>query len=288
MARSPQRPSEAQVWARVREFASQRVEDGEPVPTLSEGVVNHITAVAGARIERTSAQGVTNATPIYRGEILRVWRDLAKNQYTRTARPNYFTLVLLQAALSDLIDDHGDGTIALRGWRSPPEGSAGGRPLSYEQRASEGHRAVQRSADQGELRESDEHWRIKHFIHAHPNQALASLPGGPFTASALELVLRVPTSDRVDVIVRDRVGRRVLIEVKARVGERDISLYAQAAKYRAIWRVLHHLAESREGGPRCALAAPSIPAPLARHMRTQHDIESAAVEVPADYAAPPR
>jgi hypothetical protein len=84
------------------------------VPTLREGVVNTIRHVKGARIERTS-EGRTGNTPIMRGEVLRVWRDLVAHGRTRTARPNYFTLALLQAAMDDLIDNLGDGEIALRG-----------------------------------------------------------------------------------------------------------------------------------------------------------------------------
>ncbi|HVI03604.1 MAG TPA: hypothetical protein VM869_33145 [Enhygromyxa sp.] len=254
------------------------------MPTLREGVVNTITSVHGVRIERASEKGRTNKTPILRGEILRVWRDLAANGQTRKARPNYFTLALLQAALSDLVDDLGDGTIALHGRLPPaPERSTA---FSYSEAASLGRRAHAHDARADfELRESDEHWNIKHYIHTHPNEALEQLDGGPWTPSALELSLRVPTNDRVDVIVRDAAGYRVLIEVKPRVGERSIELYAQAAKYRAIWRVLHDLASDQV---RCVLAAPSIPKEIARHMYSRHRIESVAVKVPADYVAPPR
>jgi hypothetical protein len=277
-------PSEDQVWGRVREFAERRADDGHPVPTLREGVVNTITAVHGARIERASEKGRTNKTPILRGEVLRVWRDLVEHGKTRRARPNYFTLALLQAALADFIDDRGDGSIALRGRSVTSEPS---RPFSYSEAVSLGRRASLSARDRGafELRESDAHWNIKHFIFTHPNQALAQLSGGPWTPSALELALRVPTSDRIDVIVKDSAGHRVLIEVKPKVGEKDIGLYAQAAKYRAIWRVLHDM---ELDDVRCVLAAPKIPVKIARHMAKRHRIESVAVKVPADYVAPPR
>jgi hypothetical protein len=284
MARRSKDPTDDEVWERVRAFAEQRVRDGKPVPTLSEGVLNRITHVQGARIERASAQGKKNTTPIYRGELLRVWGDLVKNKHTRKGRPNYFTLALLPAALPDLVDDHGDGTIALRGW-VPPSSPSSDRPYRYDEAASERPPRERTVARDSELRESDAHWRIKHYIHQHPDLALKQLKGGPYTPSALELRLRVPTSDRIDVIVRDGDGRRVLIEVKPTVRDDGIGLYAQAAKYRAIWRVLHDL---KTADVRCALAAPKFPAALAKHMRDRHSIESVAVTVPADFKAPKR
>lgn len=286
MAQSRRRrlPTEDEVWTRVRDFAERRADDRRPVPTLSEGVVNWITAVHGVRIERESEKGRTNKTPIMRGEILRVWRDLAENGQTRKARPNYFTLALLQAALSDIINDAGDGSIVLRGRAPAP--SVDDRPFSYAEAASLGRRTRAHEVRDGfELRESDVHWNIKHYIHSFPDQALADLEGGPWTSSALELALRVPTNDRVDVIVKDSGGHRVLIEVKPNVRERSIDLYAQAAKYRAIWQVLHDM-QSRQ--VRCVLAAPKIPVRIARHMYARHQIESVAVKVPPDYVAPPR
>ncbi|PRP96454.1 hypothetical protein [Enhygromyxa salina] len=282
MSRKRGLPTDDEVWSRVRAFAEQRASDKKPVPTLSEGVNNLITDVVGARIERASEQGKKNTTPIYRGELLRVWRDLVKHGSTRKARPNYFTLALLPAALPDLVDDHGDGTIALRWWTAS---SPSDRPYRYDEAASERPPRGGLAANDRELRESDAHWRIKHYINEEPSLALAKLPGSPYTRSALELPLRVPTKDRIDVVVRDCDGRRVLIEVKPNVGDRDIGLYAQAAKYRAIWRVLHDLGET---DVRCALAAPKIPAGLAKHMREQHLIESVAVKVPPDFEAPPR
>jgi hypothetical protein len=108
-------PSEDEVWARVREFAEARAKDQGPVPTLREGIINRISDVRGARIERISDMGRTNATPIMRGEVLRVWRDLVAHGHTNKAQPHYFTLALLQAAMSDLIENRGDGSIALRG-----------------------------------------------------------------------------------------------------------------------------------------------------------------------------
>jgi hypothetical protein len=218
-----------------------------------------------------------------RGEILRVWRDLAAHGHTRTPRPNYFTLALLQAAMSDLIDDLGDGSIALHTHAPTPPIDT---QYSYAQAASIARtsRARDGRAD-FRLRESDTHWQIKHYIHRHPNRALAKLSGGPWTSAALELTLRVPTSDCVDVVVKSANGRYVLIEVKPRVEGRAHGLYAQAAKYRAIWQVLHDLDND---GVRCVLAAPKIPAALARHMYSRHQIESVAVIVPPDYVAPPR
>jgi hypothetical protein len=277
-------PSENEVWTRVRNFAEQRAADGRPVPTLTNGVVNTIKEVVGVRIIRESVKGRTNATPILRGEVLRVWRDLAANGETRKARPNYFTLALLQAAMPDYINDLGDGSIALRG-RMPSLAGASS-PFSYAEAASLGRRSRAHEARSDfELRESDAHWNIKNYIHTYPNEALANLDGGPWTPSALELQLRVPTADRVDVIVKDAAGYRVLIEVKPRVGEHDIGLYAQAAKYRAIWRVLHDMTADQV---RCVLAAPKIPTDIARHMYSRHRIESVAVHVPRDYVAPPR
>jgi hypothetical protein len=253
------------------------------VPTLREGVVNWIRHVKGARIERTSDHGRTNDTPIMRGELLRVWRDLVAHGHTRKARPNYFTLALLQAAMFDLIDNLGDGTIALHG-RAPV--SPTDTPYSYAEAASLAHtsRARDGRAD-FVLRESNAHWQIKHYIHRHPNLALAKLSGGPWTSAALELTLRVPTSDRIDVVVKSADGRCVLIEVKPQVGKRDYGLYAQAAKYRAIWQVLHDLDSHVV---RCVLAAPEIPDAIAQHMYSRHEIESVAVAVPPDYVAPPR
>jgi hypothetical protein len=283
-ARPRSLPNEDEVWTRVREFAEARVEDQRRVLTLREGVGNRISAVNGARIERSSEKGRTNATPIMRGEVLRVWRDLVANGSTRKARPNYFTLALLQAAMSDRIDDLGDGTIALRGHvPAPLEVST---PHSYAEAASIAHTSRARDARADfVLRESDPHWRIKHYIHADPNAALTELEGGPWAPAALELQLRVPTSDRIDVVVRSADGRYVLIEVKPQVGKTSFDLYAQAAKYRAIWQVLHDLDMD---AVRCVLAAPTIPAELARHMYARHRIESVAVNVPSSYLAPPR
>lgn len=116
-------PSEDEVWARVREFAEARAKDQRPVPTLRKGIINRISGVRGARIERISEKGRTNATPITRGEVLGVWRDLVTHGHTNKA-PLRFTLALLQAAMSDLIDDLGDGTIALHGHAPTPSTDA--------------------------------------------------------------------------------------------------------------------------------------------------------------------
>jgi hypothetical protein len=285
MARARRRslPNEDEVWARVREFAEERKQSQQPVLTLRENVGNKISDVRGARIERVSDEGRTNNTPILRGELLRVWRDLLANGHTRKARPNYFTLALLQAAMPDIIDDLGDGTIALRG-RVPTQ--APSQPYSYAEAASiERSSRARAPRSDFELRESDAHWRIKHYIHGRPNEALVGLRGGPWASAALELPLSVPTCDRIDVVVRSADGRYVLIEVKPRVEGRAHGLYAQAAKYRAIWQVLHDLDAGRV---RCVLAAPEIPADIAQHMYERHAIESIAVKVPADYVAPPR
>lgn len=251
--------------------------------TLRKGVGNRIAFVKGARIERISDDGRTNDTPILRGEVLRVWRDLVAHGQTRKPRPNYFTLALLQAAMADRIDDLGDGTIALRDHTPTPTPDT---PYLYAEAASIERTSRARDARVDfVLRESDVHWRIKHYIHTDPNAALAKLDGGPWAPAALELPLRVPTRDQIDVVVRSADGRYVLIEVKPQVGKRNFDLYAQAAKYRAIWQVLHDLDTE---AVRCVLAAPKIPPDLARHMYDRHRIESVAVNVPSSYVAPER
>lgn len=281
--RSRPLPDDDQIWALVHEFAHDRQSTGRPIWTLNKRVRNTITAVHPKRIERESEDGRSNKTPIRRGEVLKVWNALVEHGQVRKGLPNYFTLALLQAALPKYIDNVGDGSIALHDHLSTIGAT---REFSYSEAATLGRGSRARdSRNEFVLRESDTHWNIKHFIHSRPDEALAKLDGGPWESSALEIPLPIPTSDRIDVIVRDSSGYHVLIEVKPSVKNSSVGLYAQTAKYRAIWQVLHSLDIDEV---RCALAAPQIPPALARQMKQRHRIESVAVTVPSDFIAPER
>lgn len=285
-SRAPALPDEDEVWRRVRHFAAERVVSGEPVPTLQECVGNTIVGVQDTHLSRRSARTRTGAaSDIPAAEFKRTWRELVATRRVHTKGRTVFTPALLQAAMPELIDDLGGGWIGLHGEPSvevdyPATASAGARPRPRRSTGSTGGWGGSDDAP----RESDEHWALKHYIHRHPSRALAELEGGPFLASALEL--RLPTHDCIDVVVRDGEHRRVLIEVKPYVGEDDRRWYAQAAKYRTIWRVLHDKVPAKH--IRCVLTAPKIAPKLAAKMWSEHGIESLAVEVPKSFEAPPR
>lgn len=282
-----------EVWARVCEFAEDCKAKRRGVPTLQEQVINRIKSVEPAKILRHSDKGRKNTTPVTRSEIKRTWAKLVAQGYLDKPITNYFTLALLQAALSDIVDDLGQGRVALRGRRprrmASPMAPDDRQPVVYAERATERRTKRGRSSvARDSIPEGETHWRLKHYIRDEPGEALQQIQGGPWLACGVEISLPLPTADRVDVVVKSqRDGRRLLIEVKPEVRgtKTGLGMYAQAAKYRAIWRVLHGLDDT---GVRCALAAPTIPRGLAGKMLEDHGIESIRVKVPDHYQAPPR
>jgi len=81
----------------------------------------------------------------------------------------------------------------------------------------------------------------------------------------------------VDVVLLDRDGNVLLVEVKPELFEDDVAPWAQAAKYRALWSVV----EDRPVREiRCVVAAPNVPAGVSGRMLKRHNIEAVRVTSP--------
>jgi hypothetical protein len=284
MARaSRELPSVEQVWQRIRDYAAYCKQHEVRLFTLQRFVANTITQVGDAVIERHSKEGTSQSAHIRRGDVERVWTELCTNplhEASTKGDPRVFTHALMLAAMPRRIEERRSGVIGLVGHRTPaPLPAFAAEEIDYSRRA---------GGRRGGGGEGPIHRGIRLHIHDDPNTALAGLPGGPWTSFATEYSLA--TQDRIDVVVRDREGRFVLIEVKPRlVSDREYeesedfdraiarAPYAQAAKYRAQWMILREIGSERL---RCVVAAPEIPGELARRMAKDHGVESVAVAVP--------
>lgn len=265
----------------MRAFAEVCKAERRPLHTLSRGVENYIVEVGDEVIRRESSEGTKQTAHIGYAHVEQIWRELAEQGHSSTeGKSRVFALALIQAAMPDCIDALGN-RIYLRDVPCLLVESQTDAPADSRTRARLGGG---RGGGEGEL-----HRRIRLHVFERPNEALAGLEGGPWTALATERVLE--TQDRVDVVVQDARGRIVLIEVKPWVCSdelhatltqpRDLALalapYAQAAKYRAQWHVLY-------GTPlpelRCVVAAPAVPTELGARILHEHGVESVAVELP--------
>jgi hypothetical protein len=256
------------VWQRVRNFAAEAAKRRLKIYTLQRKVPNVITDVKEGSVGRESAEGRTNASRVTRGMVARTWDAMRKGQDPREVRDVlYFTPALMLRTLPDLLEYVGDGRIALRG-----DPGIAKRNQQRIQRAQQEDRGW--AGGEGQL-----HHAIKTFIDQEPDKALAALGPGPYTRVGAEHVL--PTGDRIDVVLLDRDGNVVLVEVKPLVMPDDLAPWAQAAKYRTLWSILEDrpLPEIR-----CVVAAPEIPDRWAEAILKKHGIESVAINnLPRNY-----
>ncbi len=255
-----------EVWAKVREFASQAREKRRPVYTLQRRVRNFITAVKDRSIWRDSEEGVTNSSRVTHSMIARTWDRL--RAHGRTTTPEgvlYFAPALLHAALPGLTEYLGDGELALR--HDPRAAAAKAR------RAARG--SPPGSASSGGGGEGDLHQQLRKYIYENPSAAMAGLGGGEWRCVADEFAF--PSGDRVDIVLRDPEGRFVMVEVEPQIQPDNRVPWAQAAKYRTLWSIF-------EGAPlghiRSVVAAPALPRGIAKKMLGQHRIEGVAVSLP--------
>jgi hypothetical protein len=260
------RLSHNEVWERVRSFAEEAARKRWPIYTLQRKVKNVITEVKPASIGRQSDEGRTHTSRVTKSKVLAVWDALLKDGGVATP-PGvlFFTPALMLRALPDVIEYVGDGKIALR---DDPKIEERDRETIMKARRGEGR-------GEGGGGEGEIHRALKRFIYEQADSALLSLGPGPYTKVRMEHVF--PTGDRVDVVLLDGDGNVVLVEVKPELLHDDLSPWAQASKYRALWSVLE---ERPVREIRCVVAAPRLPASLAERMLEKYHIESVAVELP--------
>jgi hypothetical protein len=253
-------PTADEAWAAVHAFATRCAAHARPVFTLQRTVRNIITDVGPTTIGRESAKGRTNKRKVTLGQVQRVWGALCNGQSWKDGgNILYFTPALMLAAMPEHLEDLGGGDIGLSAHPAV-------RKKKQERIAGLGHAA----GGEGEL-----HRALRLFIHRDPNSALKRIGGGPWTPFATEYVFG--TGDRVDVYLRDRDGKFVLVEVKPHLETGDPAPFAQAAKY----RTLMHILDGRDlDSIRTIVAAPKIPKRLAKQMFDRHGVESVKVTLP--------
>lgn len=98
--------------------------------------------------------------------------------------------------------------------------------------------------------EGPEHRALKEYVAAHPSVVL-----GEPDATTLAVERDFPTGDRADVVLRDRFGRFVGLEVEVAVPPGDIIGALQAVKYR---RMLEVVTGAKQDDGRAVLVAYSI------------------------------
>lgn len=106
-----EKDEEWDVWERVRAVAQKHLTSAKPIHTLKRRVPNIITSVDADKIERRSAEGRSNQTPVRRSHVRDAWEALAGG----TPKGDYpvFTHALLLAALPDRLVLR-DGALVLR------------------------------------------------------------------------------------------------------------------------------------------------------------------------------
>lgn len=168
----------------------------------------------------------------------------------------YFVPAFMLAALPEYLEYLGEGVVALRE-----------SPLAVETKEKRLERLQRPPGGRGRGGEGEVHRGIKLAIHDRPNEILAPIGGGPFSAYATEFVFG--TGDRVDVVLRDAAGNVLLVEVKSYIEDGDIVPYAQVAKYRTLWHILEKMPLS---AIRCLVASPTICTKSAKTMRAEHGL----------------
>jgi hypothetical protein len=89
--------------------------------------------------------------------------------------------------------------------------------------------------------ESDAHKTLKHFVADHPEQAL-----GESGVTLVKEEFQFRTGDRIDVLLKDKEGRPIAVEIELSQGAEQTEGFLQAIKYRAMYRALTN--DPIEGG----------------------------------------
>ena len=255
------------VWQRVRQYAEGVRRRRERVPTLTRGIPNRITDVKERSIGRWSPAGKTNSSRVTRGQVFRVWNAVSQPGGSRSPSVLYFTLALMVKALPGVLQSK-EGRLSLIG-----------DPVVEERERIHKRRILRRAGEGGRAGgESPAHRLLKEYIYTVPDIALRDIGGGPFLPREMERWFE--TYDEVDVWLTDASGRDVLVEVKPVLTDGALAAWGQAAKYRTL---LAFFDGKRERDIRTVVAAPSIPARIARRMWQKHRIQSISVRVPASW-----
>jgi RecB family endonuclease NucS len=116
-----------------------------------------------------------------------------------------------------------------------------------------------RSGHQGGTGESQPHLDLKEYVAAHPSVVLNEPD-----VRLLDVERAFPTGDRADVVLQDRIGRIIGLEVEIIVPSGDLTGALQAIKYR---RMLEMATGIRHGDGRAVLVAYEIAADVQRLCR---------------------
>ena len=119
------------------------------------------------------------------------------------------------------------------------------------------------------------HRMLKEWIAQNP-EAL-----GEDGMSLVQLEMPFPTGDRIDVVLRDRFGRLVAVEVEGICDETEIAGPLQCAKYRAL---LSYAFDRPHPEVRAILAAPAIDRAIVSRCEI-HGIEARLVSIPQPSAS---
>lgn len=120
------------------------------------------------------------------------------------------------------------------------------------------------SGQHGGVGETQPHLDLKEYVAAHPSIAMQE---AGMTLIAVERPF--PTGDRADIVLQDRFGRIVGLEIEITVPAGDLTGALQAIKYR---RMLEMVTGVRHGDGRAVLIAYDIAADV-RSLCEQYDVE---------------
>lgn len=271
MHRPSRHLTDDQVWAAVAAYADKMRRARKPIPTLERESANRIVRVSETKIERQSPRSRGRPTPIHRGTVVRAWRIISR---PGGGRPGAWSL------LNALFVSAFPGVVRYNEGRLWLEGDPMAVKWKVRARAKARHGATGSGRAGGE---SLLHRRIKEFILHDPNRALAGLRGGPFAGHDTEYLF--PTGDEADVLLTDKTGQPLIVEVKPDTHAGNVAPWGQAAKYRTLYAFFKQMPENKV---RVLVAAPQIPAATASRMRRDHRIESAVVHVPRRFSVKQR
>jgi hypothetical protein len=116
--------------------------------------------------------------------------------------------------------------------------------------------------------ESDAHRNLKLFVASDPSRVL-----GEEGLSTLAVEYQFPTQDRADLVLEDRFGCVIGLEVEVDCGPDHIAGVLQAIKYR---RMLEVMLKRHLGDGRAMLVAYSL-SPEVRELCARYDVEAVAV-----------
>jgi RecB family endonuclease NucS len=112
--------------------------------------------------------------------------------------------------------------------------------------------------------EGPQHLALKEYVSAHP-----SLVMGESDVTTYAVERGFPTGDRADIVLQDRFGRFIGLEVEVVVGNGDIIGALQSVKYR---RMLEMVMGVQHGDGRAVLVAHSIAADV-KKICASYDVE---------------